>query len=245
MIYIKKWTEYYEDFFSVEPHQEEFFSALGSEFPSPSKFLSVECGAALLSEKLQDKCDITLTDSFPEFVNIVNAHQVHKENPIHVFNLNPADIARYLGKNFFNVICCLSYRIIFMKDRILIKKFLFDSRMLLSDGGYLVIDNLNFSKYDFSQTKIELPAKKTERATLYSSVIKNTDTTSYKLFQHIVTSSGKVIDVIRDEVICPISMESFKSYAKEVGFSSCDFYNDYKKTPYSTDSDRIICVLKK
>lgn len=245
MIYVKKWTDYYEDFFPIEPHQLDFFTNLSEEFTSPAKFLSVECGPALLSDTLQEKNDITLTDSFPEFVSIVNTRQINKDNPAHVFNLNPADIARYLGKNFFNVIACLSYRIIFMKDRTLIKKFLFDSKMLLSDGGYLVLDILNFSKYDFSETKIDLPVKKSERASLYSSVIKNSDSVQYKLFQHVVTASGKVIDEVKDELICPISMESIRSYAKEVGYSSVEFYNDYNRTPYTTDSDKIICVLKK
>lgn len=245
MIYIKKWTDYYEDFFPIEPNQHEFFSAMGDEFTAPAKFLSVECGPALLTEQLQDKFDITLTDSFAEFVNIVNTRQSTKENPAHIFNLNPADIARYLGKNFFNVITCLCYLIIFMKDHTLIKKFLFDSKMLLSDGGYLVLDIVNFSKYDFSETKIELPPKKTDRATLYSSVIKNSDSVQYKLFQHVVTASGKLIDEVKDEPICPIGMETIRSYAKEVKYSSCEFYNDYKGTPYTPDSDKIICVLKK
>ena len=245
MIYIKKWTDYYEDFFPIEPNQLEFFTEMGNEFPGPAKFLGVECGPALLTEHLQEQFDITLTDSYAEFVNIVNTRQSSKENPAHVFNLNPADIARYLGKNFFNVITCLCYRIIFMKDRTLIKKFLFDSKMLLSEGGYLVLDILNFSKYDFSETKIELPAKKSDRATLYSSVIKNSDSVQYKLFQHVVTASGKLIDEVKDELICPISMETIRSYAKEVGYSSCEFYNDYKKTPYTSDSDKVICVLKK
>ena len=42
MIYIKKWTDYYEDFFPVEPHQGEFFESLCGEFSSPAKILSVE-----------------------------------------------------------------------------------------------------------------------------------------------------------------------------------------------------------
>ena len=31
MIYIKKWTDYYEDFFPIEPNQLEFFTAMGNE----------------------------------------------------------------------------------------------------------------------------------------------------------------------------------------------------------------------
>jgi hypothetical protein len=102
-----------------------------------------------------------------------------------------------------------------------------------------------FSKYDFSETKIDLPPKKSERATLYSSVIKNSDSVQYKLFQHVVNASGKLIDEVKDELVCPISMETIRSYAKEVGYSSVEFFNDYNRTPYSTDSDKIICVLKK
>ena len=83
------------------------------------------------------------------------------------------------------------------------------------------------------------------RNSLYSSVIKNSDQISYKLFQHVVTASGKLIDEVKDELVCPISMETIRSYAKEVGYSSCEFFNDYSRTPYTADSDKIICVLKK
>lgn len=246
MIYIKKWIEYYEELFAVEPNQIEFFEDLASQFQLPSKILSVECGPALLSGRLSKNHDITVTDSFSEFISIVNNRipdaSAHK---IHAFNLNPADIARYLGKSFFNTICCLNYRLIFMKDRALAQKFIFDAKMLLSDGGYLVLDLINFSKYDFSETKIDLPVKKCQRATLYSSLVKNSDKTSYQLFQHVVTSSGKVIDEVKDETVYPVSVETIKNWATELKFSSIEFYSDYKKTPYSKDSDKVICVLKK
>lgn len=245
MVYIKRWLEYYAELFSTEPDQVAFFNKLASEFQVPAKLLSVECGPALLSDELSKKHDVTVTDSYSEFINVVkNRHIVHN-NEFHCFNLNPFDIARYLGKNYFNVIANLNYRLIFMKDRTLIKKFIFDCKMLLSDGGYLVIDLLNFSKYDFAQTKVDLPPVKCERATLYSSLVKNSDTASYQLFQHIITSSGKVIDEVKAEDVCPISHETLKSWAEELKYSSIEFYNDYKKTPFSKDSDRIICVLRK
>ena len=65
MIYIKKWTDYYEDFFPIEPHQGEFFESLCENFNSPAKILSVECGPALLSDRFAANNDVTLTDSFP------------------------------------------------------------------------------------------------------------------------------------------------------------------------------------
>ena len=38
--------------------------------------------------------------------------------------------------------------------------------------------------------------------------------------------------------------DQIRSYAKEVKYSSCEFFSDYNRTPYSPDSDKIICVLK-
>jgi len=245
MIYIKRWTDFYEELFSIENNQEDFFTDLGNSFSEPAKLLSVECGPAGLSGKLANKFDVTSTDTFKEFVDIVKTRQNNLDKSFPVFNLNPADIARYLGKNFYHVIYCLNYRIIFMKDKALIWKFLCDAKTLLKDGGYLVLDLFNFSKYDFSETKIDLPEKKAERATLYSSIIKDSDSASYKLYQHIVTSSGKLIDEVKDEDVCPISSETFITFSKELGYSSIEFYSDYDKTPLSKDSDKIVCVLKK
>ena len=246
MIYIKRWIEYYEELFTVEQNQFEFFDELTGAFPTPGKFLSVECGPALLSQMLAQKYDITVTDSNSEFINVVNNRKSSLgAAKFNAFNLNPADIARYLGKNFFNVICCLNYRLIFMKDRALVQKFIFDSKMLLSEGGFLVLDLINFAKYDFSETKIDLPVKKCERASLYSSLVKNSDKTSYQLFQHVVTSSGKVIDEVKDETVCPVTIDTIKAWAAELRYSSVEFYSDYFKKPFTPDSDKIICVLKK
>lgn len=246
MIYIKRWLEYYEELFTIEPNQEEFIENLCNNFPAPAKLLSVECGPAILSKKLNNTHpDLTVTDSFMEFIAVVNTRQENQENSIHAFNLQPPDIARYLGKDFFNIAICCNYRLIFLKEKALIKKFMFDMKMLLTDGGYLILDLINFSKFDFSQVKIELPKKTCERATLYSSILKDSDSATYKLYQNVVTKSGKLIEETKDEVVCPISFETFKQFAIELKYSSIDFYSDYKGTPLKKDSDKIICVLRK
>lgn len=247
MIYIKRWIDYYEDLFTIEPNQLEFFEKLASEFSTPIKLLSVECGPGQLSGNLakNNGFEITAVDTYQEFVNICNTRLRNLEKAFPVFNLNPADIGRYLGKNFFNIMYCLNYRIIFLKDRAMIKKFMLDAKLLLKEGGYLVLDLFNFSKYDFSETKIDLPVRKGQRSTLYTSVVKNTESMDYRLYQHVVTNSGKVIDEVKDEPVCPISLETFKTFANELEFTSIEFYSDYFGHPLDKDSDKIICVLKK
>lgn len=247
MIYIKRWTDYYEDLFSIEPNQVEFFNKLASEFSTPVKLLSVECGPGQLSGELANNknFDITATDTYKEFVNICNTRARTLEKPISVFNLNCTDLGRYLGKNFYNIMYCLNYRIIFLKDRAMVKKFMLDAKLLLNEGGYLVLDLFNFSKYDFSESKIDLPAKKGQRSTLYTSVVKNTESMNYQLNQYVITNSGKKIEEVKDETVCPVSLETFKLFASELGFSSIQFYSDYSENELQKDSDKIICVLKK
>lgn len=246
MIYIKRWLEHYEELFPIEENQIEFLDEKCRNFSSPAKFLSVECGPALLSRKLSEKNhDITVTDSFPEFISALNNKQKSEGNKIHSFNLHPMDIIRYLGKNFFNVIYCGDYRLIFIKDKASIKKLMFDAKMMLTDGGYLILDLINFSKYDFSQPRIDLQTQKSENAQLYSYILRDADSMKYTLNQQVVTKDGKNIDEVKNEEITPISMETFKAFADDVKFSSIEFYSDYYGNPLKQDSEKIICVLKK
>jgi len=245
MIYIKKWFEYYDDLFHIEENQQEFFENLCKEAESPKRLLSVECGPGAISRRLSKKgFDVTVTDSFPEFINSVNNDQTLDKTSMHAFNLVPQDIGRYLGQNFFDLIICCNYRLIFMNNKALITKFILDCKKLLKDGGYLVLDLINFTKYDFSEDRIDIPEKKSERATLYSYLEKNKEDATYNLNQYVITSSGKKIDEVVNHEVCPISLETFKKMAEETQLS-IEFFSDYKGTPLKSDSDKIICVLRK
>lgn len=245
MIYIKKWFEYYDELFHIEESQQEFIEKLCKDAAVPKKLLSVECGPGALSKRLSKKdFDVTLTDTFPEFINSVNNDLTLDKTTVHAFNLLPQDIGRYLGKNFFDIIICCNYRIIFMKNKALITKFMLDCKNLLKEGGYLVLDLINFTKYDFSKDRIDIPEKQCERATLYSYLSKNTEDATYNINQYVITSSGKKIDEVVNEEVCPISLETFKKMADDIQLS-IEFYSDYNKTPLKPDSDKIICVLRK
>lgn len=246
MINVKKWIEYYDGFFPVAEGQVDFILNLEKSFDAPSKILSVECGSALLSKEFSSShSDITVTDSYPEFINRICERTPEGKVNLHAFNINPCDISRYFGKDHFNIIFSGNHRLIFMKDRALIHKYFIDAYYLLSAGGYIIIDLINFSKFDFTKQKIDLPEKTSCQGTLYSEIIKDSDQIKYKLYQRIVTISGKVIEDIKDEEIIPVSIETIKSYVQEIGFSSIELYSDYKGTPYSSDSDNVICVIKK
>lgn len=246
MIYIKKWLENYGELFPVSDSQIDFFNKIGSEFNKPAKFVSLECGTANLAhELLLNNFDVTATDSFKEFIDLLKIKSTNNEPKIKAFNLFPQDIGRYLGKNFYNIIYFGDYRVVFMRDKIYISKLMMDAKAMLTEGGYLIFDLINFTKFDFSKDVIELPTKKSSRASLKSWITKDKENVTYLLNQQVVTSNGKVIDEVKDEPITPISLESFQKFAKELGFSSFNFYADYKMTPLKADSEKIVCVLKK
>lgn len=241
MINYKHWLDYTEKLFPLEENQIAFFEDLLKKFNNPAKFLNVECGPAAICKALEKNgVDVTATDSYSGFIQKISGIK-----NIHSFNLNPFDISRYLGKNFYNVIYTGNYRLIFLQDRALIRKFIFDCKMLLSDGGCLVFDLVNFSKLDFSQPRIDLPVKKNEEFQLYSYILKNAENMKYYLTQQVVANDGTAFVDVDNEQICPISLETFKAFAEELSYSSVEFYSDYKGNPLTENSDRIICVLRK
>ncbi len=246
MIYIKKWLENYGELFPIADSQIDFFQKLGKEFTSPAKFVSLECGtAALAQELLMHNFDVTATDSFKEFIDLIKIKSANTEPKIKAFNLFPQDIGRYLGKNFYNIIYFGDYRVVFMRDKIYISKLMMDAKAMLTEGGYLIFDLINFTKFDFSKDEIYLPEKTSSRASLHSWITKDKENVTYLLNQQVETSNGKIIDEVKDEPITPISLESFQKFAKELGFSSFNFYADYKMNPLTADSEKIVCVLKK
>jgi len=252
MIYVKRWLEFYDKVFALEENQVQFMDNLCRKFPAPAKFLSIDAGTASTSRELNKLGhNVTVTDTFVEFKKFIDElctetnQASDNPNPIQSYNLNPMDIVRYLGKETYNVIYCADYRLVFLKDKISIQKLMIDCKKMLSENGYLVVDLINFARLDFGQPRIDLPTKKAPDAQLYSYILKDSDSIKYFLNQQVVTNDGKIIDEVKQEEITPISMESFKKFTSELGFSSIDFYSDYKGSPLTPDSEKIICVIKK
>lgn len=245
MIYVNNWIDYYSDFvpFSAS-HNKLLKSYIDSSKTNP-KVLSVEAGTAIGVEDLPQNYDITIIDKYPEFTSLLTKRQSLQNNRFHIFNLDPMDIGRYLGKNFFDLIYCLDGRIIFFKDRTLIKKFFFDSKMLLAENGKLVLSLYNFSKVNFKFDSVEISERICTRGVLHGSFVKDKKNLVYKLNTNIISADGKQKKIAKDETVVPLGIETVKSFAKELNFSSVEFYSDYNKTPLSDNSEYFVCILTK
>lgn len=245
MIYIKRWIEYYDGIFSADEKKVRFFCKLAEEFPEKQKFLSIECGTGNLSLKLAPKYDITDTDTQSEFVSIVKDRTLNLEKPFPIFNLNPKDIGKYLGKNFYNIIFSLNYRILFTDNEGNIVQLLKDCNELLTKGGYFAIEILTPPVFNSEQNVIELPRQFNIRSTLFTYITKTQTPNVCKITQTLKTSSGKIIEEVIDEPICFISKERMEEISKEAGYSSITFYHDYDFNPPMEKATRFLCLLKK
>lgn len=244
MVNIVDWLDYYSDFFPHQDKEVEFIESYLKNYDN-AKLLYVECGMAPLSKDFLSKYDVTFTDKFSEYTTLLNKRLVHKNNRVHIFNLDPIDIARYLAKDFFTTIFCLHNKMIFMQDDVLIKKFLFDSKMLLKENGKIIIGLSNFSKYDLQKDIIEFPAVNCSRGSLKVHLSKDKESASYRLGGEIVPSSGKTIQISQNEKVFPLGLETIKKIAEELKFSSIEFFGDYSKSPFEKNSSNLVCVLTK
>lgn len=244
MVNIVDWLDYYSDFF---PHQDVEVDFIESylENQDNAKLLYVECGMAPLSKDFLSKYDVTFTDKFSEYTTLLNKRLIHKNNRVHIFNLDPIDIARYLAKDFFSTIFCLHNKMIFMQDDVLIKKILFDSKMLLKENGKIILGLSNFSKYDLQKDVIEFPTVKSSRGSLKVHLSKDKELVSYRLSGEIIPSNGKTIQISQNEKVFPLGLETIKKIAEELKFSSVEFFGDYLKSPFNKNSSNLICVLTK
>ena len=219
MVNIVDWLDYYSDFFPHQDVEVEFIESY-LENQDNAKLLYVECGMAPLSKDFLSKYDVTFTDKFSEYTTLLNKRLIHKNNRVHIFNLDPIDIARYLAKDFFSTIFCLHNKVIFMQDDVLIKKFLFDSKMLLKENGKIILGLSNFSKYDLQKDIIEFPTVKSSRGSLKVHLSKDKELVSYRLSGEIIPSNGKTIQISQNEKVFPLGLETIKKIAEELKFSS-------------------------
>lgn len=245
MIYVTNWIDYYSDFTPFNASHNKLLKSYVDSAKINPKILSVEAGTAIGVEDLPQNYDITIIDRYAEFTSLLTKRQSLQNSRFHIFNLDPIDIGRYLGKNYFDLIYCLDGRIIFFRDKTLVKKFFFDSKMLLAENGKLVLSLFNFSKINFEFDSIEIPERICTRGVMHGSFEKDKKNLVYRLNTNIISADGKQKKIAKDETVVPLGIETVKSFAKELNFSSVEFYSDYDKTPLSDNSEYFVCILTK
>lgn len=240
---IKNIVEYYDELYPVTQEQYEFYDSLLSVFPKPVKFLNIGCGTGILENRLaKDITDVTGLETIKELLESAARKHRNQLMAVRFFQMSTIEMVRFLGKGFYNVISCLNNRIIFIHDKVLLRKFFFDCKQLLKPDGMVILQLYNYDLYIQKSTSI-LPELSSIRVTLKSK-LECVNEEEYYLTQNVETGNGRIYPVCTKASVYPILRDEIESFAREAGFTSIEYYSDYKKTPANDQSPNLVVIVK-
>ena len=238
---IKNLVEYYDELYPVTLAQQTFYETLTKSFPHPAKVLSIGCGTGVLCHRLaKDAVDVTGLETQRDLLESANLKYRSQLMSLRYFQMSTLEMTRFLGKNFYNVISCLASRVIFIHDKTLMRKFFFDCKELLADGGKVVLQLFNFEKYK-AQPKCALPELNSARVRYKSAISKLSDGT-FRL-DSAIEKNGKEFPVYERAQIYPLKKPEIEEFSKEAGFKSAQFFSGFDGLSATPDSDYILAVL--
>lgn len=237
----KNVAEYYEELYPVSENQKNFYKNETKSLKNPVRFLNIGCGTGIFEIYLSKLgADVTGLETCPDFIESANRKSRTMLMAVRFFQMSYLEMARYLGKGFYNVISVLDGRIIFIHDKTLLAKFFYDCRQLLSGNGKVIISLPNFEKYDGEN--FELPERESIRVKLFSGIRTNQSGKS-EMFQKIATGNGKILPVTENAPVQKITAGQIRELAEKSGFDSVRFYSGFDYEPLKSDSDRVVAVL--
>ena len=243
MTFIQNVAEYYDELYPVAEEQKKFYSRMRESYPSPARFLQIGCGTGALEHALaKNGADVTGLEVSKELIEIAALRRRTQLMPIRFFQLSTLDMTRFLGKNFYNVISCLNSRIVFVRDKTLLRKFFFDCKGLLSEGGTLILHLYNFSRA-LQNGRTELRTRSSIRVKLVSTLAPGKEG-AFFMNQTLETGAGKILPVMENEAFYPLSKDEIVSFAEEAGFTDFSFYGSYAMEAFTDQSEDLICTIR-
>ncbi len=243
MEYLKNLVEYYDELYPVSDSQRDFYNDLINLYPRPVKILRTHCATGYFEHSLaKEGLDVTGIEQNKDLIRSANLRRRNQLMTVRFFEMSSLDMARFLGKNFYNIISSLESRICFIHGPILIKKFFHDCVQLLSSKGVLVLKLINFEKYG-SLEKVKLSTRHSIRSKLDTELLIDKKGTSI-VNQKIETGNGKYLPVLEDIPFYPLTADEIFQFGKDTGFKKIEFYADFDKSPFTGKEDEVLAILK-
>ena len=165
---IQNLVEYYDELFPVTQAQYDFYTGLMEEFQKPVKFLTIGCGTGVMENYLaKQMTDVTGLETIKDLLESATRKHRTQLMSLRFFKMSTIEMVRFLGKNFYNVISCLNDRIIFIHDKILLRKFFFDCKQLLAKDGKIILQLSNYNLYKNKSSSV-MPEISSVRVSLSS-----------------------------------------------------------------------------
>lgn len=241
---IQNIIEYYDELFVVTESQRKFFNNLLLTYKEPVKLLGINVGTGLFEYQTASLGhDVTGIDRFADNVRAASLRRRSQFVALRYFQMETFDMARFLGKGFYDVIYNLNNGIMHLDSKEELEEFLEDAFLLLSENGTLVLE---FSHPSFTgeANMIQLPLKESLRAKLFTELWCREDG-SLILSQNVETGNGKVLPVFENIPVYLPSPATLQKLAVEAGFNDVAFFSGYDRAPYDKASQNVIAIIQK
>jgi len=242
MNYIQEFNEYYDELYPITEDLKSFYNSLISCYSSPVKFLRIGCGTGNFEHYLAKLGhDVTGIEDFQEMLESANRRRKFPNMAIRYFFMTSLEMSRFLGKSFYNIITIKDNRIIFIHDPILMRKFFYDCKNLLAPDGKIILHLNNFTLYK-PNPMAKLPELESMRVKLFTQLWQKEEGL-YSINMDLETSTGRILSLLKDTKVFPLTKDQIKELAIEAGFSSIEFYANYKMEAFKDESENLIAVL--
>lgn len=241
MEFLHNIIEYYDELYPVTEEQKKLYKELTKDL-TPAKILRIGCATGGFEHWLaREGHDVTGIETSKEMLETANRRRRMPNTAIRFFQMSTIEMTRFLGKGFYDVISCLGDRIIFIHDKTLMRKFFYDCKLLLAEGGHLVLQLSNYSIFN-AKPMAKLPTQESIRVKLYTQLW-TSEEGNCTLQQDLEHCGSKIVPVLKDVAVLPITPDQISEYAKEAGFKEINLYSGYDKQPLQADSSTVVCVL--
>lgn len=238
---VELFNEYYDELFPVSEDIKEFYLEITKKYKMPTRFLRIASNTGGLEYHLAlEGHDVTGLEEELSLLESASRRRRYPNTALRFLNMSGLEMTHFLGEGFYNVISVLYNQLLFIHDEILIKKFFFDCKKLLSQDGSLVLHLWNLEGREPSPM-LAMPTIESERAKLFYQIWQETE--RFSLNMDIERSNGKVFPVLTKTEIQLYRPIDIKRLAEEAGFQSIAFYADFQKNPFTKESEMLLAVL--
>lgn len=246
--------EYYDELFPLDPSIPGFILALRQQIgldpqqkpadtPVPfCRLLGIGCATGTLENRLAGmQIDVTGIDRNPQMIETAKRRMKRGFSTARFFEMSALEMRRFLKEGSFNIITCLDNMLPYIADETLIKKFFYDAKNLLADGGRLVIQVFTFDEND-SARALQLPERSSLRVTLTRMHLP-AEEGKKTLAAELQLGNGRILQLARTTQLYPLTRSDIENWSREAGFTSCELYGNFDGAPWNRDGEYTVAVL--
>lgn len=161
------------------------------------------------------------------------------------YQMDMLDIDEF-GENVFGGLVCIGNTLAHLSNYDLVNDFFEKANTVLNDGGYLIIQIVNYDRV-LKEKTTELPT--ITRQDYGLSFFRTYEFLNDKevMFKGRLYIKNQLVDEVYESQteLLAVTLDTVLDAAKNAGFTEVEFFGDFDKNPYEIKSPAIVLVAKK